>query len=145
MAAVSLAQRQFFLPCTEYLELFWKNGTEKQASAAILLIRRCNICKDCPSSKNVCNDAACSHIVTTVFFIRQRKIILDGQFFPRSAGLPLFPVLCYGRSYIAESDPAFPMRSRFSYSSTMETSPFFTYPLPQRIITFFFVWNTGIT
>ena len=142
--AVRLAQRRFFLPCTEYLELFWKNGTEKQASAAIFLIPRCNICKNCPSSKNVCKDMARRHIVITDFFIRQRKIILDRQFFPSQCGSASFSNLLL-RQVIHDR-----VRPRISYEIKVfifihnGNKPFFTYQLLQRMITFFFVWNMGI-
>ena len=66
------------------------------------------------------------------------------SFFPCDAGRPRFPVRCGGRSYMTESDLAFPIISRFSYSSTMETGFFFTYQLSQSIMTFFFSLNAGI-
>ena len=40
---------------------------------------------------------------------------------------------------MTESDLSFPIRPGFSYSSAIETRPFFTYQLSQRMITFFLV------
>ena len=124
-----LVQLGFFLPCTGQLQLFRGHCAEEQPSAAGTLFRGGYICKDFLFSKYICEDTAHCHVITPDFFIGQCKVILDGKFFPCDAGRPRFPVRCGGRSYMTESDLAFPIISRFSYSSTMETRFFFTYQL----------------
>ena len=143
MVAVSLVLRRFFLPCTEYLELFWKNGTEKQASDAILLIRRCNICRDCPFSQNVCKDAARSHIVITVF--SSDSVNHSGwTVFSPHCGSASFSGSLLRQIVHNEIGPRISCEVKIFIFIHNGNKPFFTYQLSQRMITFFFVWNTGI-
>ena len=51
--------------CAEYLELFWKNGAEKQVSAAGFLFRGRHKCHHCPFAENICKDTAHSCVIIT--------------------------------------------------------------------------------
>lgn len=71
--------------------MLWKNCVEKQTPAVGTFFRGCYIRMNFSFAKNVCKDMAHTHVIVPNFFIRQRKIILDGKPFSMQCRPFFFP------------------------------------------------------
>jgi len=86
-----LIQRGFFLPCTENLHLFRKNGAEKQPSGGAFLFCGCHVGKDFPVTEDVGENPAYTDVIITNLIIGKSKIFVWKRRFPCFAGLLRLP------------------------------------------------------